>query len=147
MSQKFAADLNMLSLEVLNKMPTRRLLGHLKSVTAIISCIFNYAGPRCCEVCHDYVGFEWENDVKIPVRKFVDYKTVVKSVLVTREHIKTTKRLPTFFRSKHKNIYSDYKIVRGKKICTLCNREKKDCRGHFPHEYVVDGTTKNKLRY
>lgn len=135
-------NLNMLSLDLLNKMPTRRLLKHLKSVTAVISSIHNYAGPRCCEVCHDYVGFDWENDVKIPVRKFVDYKTVVKSVLATREHLKTTKRLPTFFRSKHRNRYSDYKIVRGKKICTLCNRAKKDCRGHFPHEYVVDGSTK-----
>lgn len=149
MSQKFTKDFNMLALELLNKMPTRRLLGHLRSVTAVISGIFNYAGPRCCEICHDYIGSDIENDVNIPVRKYVDYKTVVKSVLATREHIETTKRLATFQRTKHRSSYSDYKVVRGKKICTLCNRAKKDCRGHFPHEYVVDGSTKNKnlVRY
>jgi len=146
----FNIKLNLLSLEALNKMPTHRLLKHLKSVTAVISSIYNYAGPRCCEVCHDYIGSDIENDVKIPSRKYVDYKTVVKSVLAKREHIETTKRLPTFRRAKkRKRIGNWFKTISGRKMCTLCNRPKKDCKRHFPHEYVVDGSIKirNSITY
>lgn len=142
---KSRENFNILSFDQLKKMPTHRLLGHLKSVNAVISSIHNYAGPRCCEICHDYIGDDWENDVKIPVRKYVDYKTVVKSVLATRENIKTTKRLPTFRRTKRRErVGFKYEITRGRKICTICNRPKNKCKRHFPNEYVVDGSKKNK---
>ena len=73
----------------LEKLPTKRLLGVLKSARAVRSCVYHYAGDRCCEICHEYMGSDeqWDKEVKpllIPLDVYVDK---IKSILNTRENI------------------------------------------------------------
>ena len=49
--------------EVLKKMNKKRLVSYLDRVRAERSRIFHYYGPRCCEICNEYIGSDWENDV------------------------------------------------------------------------------------
>jgi hypothetical protein len=75
--------------EQLEKRNTRNLLHILKTVNAQISCIENYAGPRCCEVCHEFLGEEedWQRDVVGPRAPYLEYKKLLKEILATREHV------------------------------------------------------------
>lgn len=70
--------------EQLNKLSTQRLFTLFKSVRAIISCIFNYAGRRCCEICHEYIGDDWENDVVKEAEPYEKYQDRIKAILDKR---------------------------------------------------------------
>lgn len=76
-----------LNQEELQPLATNRLLALLRKVRAQHSAIAHYAGPRCCEICHEYIGDDWEKDVApllAPYKKYVDD---IKAVLATREHV------------------------------------------------------------
>jgi len=81
------SNLNYLTAEQLNKLSTPRLLNVLKSARAVHSAIGHYRGPRCCELCHEYIGSDWENDVEVPRRPVKEYMDKIKAVLATREHV------------------------------------------------------------
>lgn len=71
--------------EALGKMATHRLIGLLRLVGAKISHIENYYGRRCCEICCEYIGNNWEEDVGQYVRPLREYRLRIKQVLSTRE--------------------------------------------------------------
>lgn len=71
----------------LNKLITNRLLSLLHKIRAIESAIGHYDGPRCCEICHEYIGNDWENDVGIHLQPLNEYIERIKKVLATREHV------------------------------------------------------------
>lgn len=77
-----------LSRSELEKKSTKHLLHILKTCTAKISSISHYAGLRCCEICHEYIGDDWENDVGKPMKPFKQYKSLIKNILKDREHIR-----------------------------------------------------------
>jgi len=72
----------------LQELATNRLLALLHQTRGIISGIYTYAGPRCCEVCHEFVGGEeeWEAEVKEPARPWEEYRDRIKEVLAERDH-------------------------------------------------------------
>jgi len=72
--------------EELRGLATNRLLAILQQTRAIISGIYTYAGRRCCEVCHEYIGDDWEKDVKEPARPWEEYRDRIKEVLAERGH-------------------------------------------------------------
>jgi len=74
------------------KLNTKRLLSVLKKARAHRSSIANYHGPRCCEVCHEYIGDDWENDVGKFLRIYDDYMDKLKTILKDREHIERKKK-------------------------------------------------------
>lgn len=78
-----------LSDQELKKKETKHLIRILRSVTAVISSIYFYAGPRCCEICHEFLGDkeEWEEYVVIPSKPLEEYRNRIKEILSTREHI------------------------------------------------------------
>lgn len=74
--------------ERLQKLNTPRLLNVLRSARARHSSIRNHAGPRCCELCHEYIGDDWENDVEKPAKPYKEYVEQIKAILATRENTK-----------------------------------------------------------
>jgi len=88
------------SKEELESLGTKRLLTHLKFVNIELSIIYNNYGHRCCEICHEYIGNDWEKDVGQYARPVEEYRKLVKSVLAGREHIETKKRKLTVKRIK-----------------------------------------------
>lgn len=84
-----------LNKEKLNQLNTTRLLAHLKVVNIRISNIANYCGTRCCKVCNDYIGSNWEQEVGIYLKPVEEYKILVKNILNTRKHIIRKIKKPT----------------------------------------------------
>lgn len=78
----------------LQKLPTQRLIALLNSVRAIEFNILYYAGRRCCEICHEYTGSNWEKDVLEPSKPYKAYFDLIKLVLSEREHL-PKQRQPT----------------------------------------------------
>jgi hypothetical protein len=79
--------ISILSVERLRTLPTHRLLAVLRSVRAVLSSIYHYRGSRCCELCHEYIGDDWERDVKAPARPLEAYQSQIKEILSTRPHL------------------------------------------------------------
>jgi hypothetical protein len=77
----------MLSVKELEKLNTKRLLNVLKIARALESNVLNHVGARCCEICNEYIGGDWENDVKKPAEQLTNYKHRIKTILATRENI------------------------------------------------------------
>lgn len=65
-----------------------RLFVHIRSV---ISSIYYYAGNRCCEICHEYIGDNWARDVGKPAKKYEDYLEEIRSELRRRPYRKFNK--------------------------------------------------------
>lgn len=82
-----------LPLETLEKLSSQRLLKVLDSARAAERCILHTYGPRCCELCHEYIGDDWENDVLKYSRPLTKYKELIKSILQRPEHKSFDKRL------------------------------------------------------
>ena len=74
-----------LSKEKLKKLNIPRLKNVLKLANKEKNCIFRNAGPRCCEICNEYIGDNWEKDVVIPAKPYTNYCQLVLSVI----HAKT----------------------------------------------------------
>lgn len=70
--------------EQLQAMPTDKLFHHFKMARAAESFILNWAGRRCCEICMEYIGNDWENEVAKPARVFSIYMKRVKAILDKR---------------------------------------------------------------
>jgi len=45
------------------------------------------AGDRCCEICHEYLGDDFENDVLKPAKPYKEYVSLLKDILKDRENI------------------------------------------------------------
>jgi hypothetical protein len=76
-----------LPVEKLNELNTQRLLQVFNKARAYHSNICNYWGDRCCEICHEYIGCDWENDVGKYARVLQNYKTEIKKILNGRENV------------------------------------------------------------
>ena len=87
--KKMKRLLNILSKKQLESLNTKRLLMVLKSARAVESGILYHHGPRCCEICHEYIGDDYENDVLRVARPITEYKNLIKEVLSKREHCKS----------------------------------------------------------
>lgn len=72
--------------EELQKMNDKQLYYHFRETRAKVSYIFNYYGRRCCELCHEYIGDDWENDVAQYLRPADEYFKKVKSIMSAREY-------------------------------------------------------------
>ena len=96
--------MNLLDVKIdqLRKLSTQRLLYVLRTVTARISFIDNYYGPRCCEICHEYLGNNWEEDVAQHSRLYVERHTEIKAILATREHIERKPKKKQFKKEKRR---------------------------------------------
>lgn len=68
--------------EELKQMPTHRLYQLFKRFRAIANPV-NW-GRRCCEICHEYIGDDYEKDVIIPSRPYAEYADRLKAELNTR---------------------------------------------------------------
>lgn len=73
--------------EVLKTFNTHQLMNHLNDVRAYKSAFANYAGSRCCELCHEYIGPDWNTEIKPTLDEYDVYLKRIKDVLSTREHI------------------------------------------------------------
>jgi hypothetical protein len=82
-------QLTILPREQLERRNTRNLLYILGRVVAYISYIKCYAGPRCCEVCHEFLGDEedWQREVVARMAPYIEYHKLLKEILATREHV------------------------------------------------------------
>lgn len=68
-----------LSLEQINKLNYNRLRNVMKGVRGIICFIERNAGPRCCEICHEYIGSNWKEYFEVlreASKKFPHMKNV-----------------------------------------------------------------------
>jgi len=70
--------------EQLKELSTEKLFHHFKMVRASESFVLNHYGHRCCEICHEYIGNDWENDVAVHARPYGEYKSRVKRELDSR---------------------------------------------------------------
>ena len=84
---------------VLRSLPPKRLLGVLQKARAIESAISRNVGPRCCEMCHEYIGDDWEKEVGQFLRPWTQYKNLIKRILSNHPHIPRRRTTPK--RSKH----------------------------------------------
>lgn len=68
--------------EELKQMPTPRLYALFRRYRAWANPI--HWGHRCCEICHEYIGDDYYNDVIVPSRPYVQEKERVQAELNTR---------------------------------------------------------------
>jgi hypothetical protein len=81
--------LRTLTVDELNKLNTKRLLGVLASVRAVEQSIIhrNLSYHWCCEVCKEYIGDGFKRDCLDPALHLTNYKNRIKKILATRENI------------------------------------------------------------
>ncbi len=70
--------------EQLKEMKTAALYHLFRAVRAKESRIYNYAGPRCCEICHEYIGNDWQREVVDVAKPYTEYKGRIKRELDSR---------------------------------------------------------------
>lgn len=90
--------------EQLNALSTEKLFHHFKMARASESFIYTYYGRRCCEICHEYIGNDWENEVAKPAEVFTVYKNKVKAILDKRPDQFSHRRLDKGVNNKPKCI-------------------------------------------
>jgi hypothetical protein len=73
--------------EKLNGMHTQQLIHLINGIRAKRSMHFNYAGPRCCSECNEYIGEDWATEIKPRLVELDNYLNRIKCVLLTRERI------------------------------------------------------------
>lgn len=73
--------------DALKNLGTHQLMSHLGEVRAYRSNHSNRAGHRCCEICNEYVGPNWETEIQPVLDEYDAYLKKIKDVLSTREHI------------------------------------------------------------
>ncbi len=91
--------------EELEAMHTRAILAHLQDIRVYRSSTANHAGPRCCEICNEYIGSDefWNEVIKPKLDEYSAYLTIIKSVLSTREHIPNKQEAKTIRKEKAKS--------------------------------------------
>lgn len=72
--------------EQLDSMRHEQLYHHFKQVRAFASTIINHWGRRCCEICKEYIGSNWEEDVGEPYKVAKAYRDQVKAALLRRPY-------------------------------------------------------------
>ena len=94
----------MLSTTQLSKMTTARLFSYMDRIRSIRSSISCNYGPRCCDICHEYIGEDWENDVSIHLKPFDLHLFEIRTVL---------KNHPRFFKANNKKFseHTSKKII------------------------------------
>lgn len=81
-----------LSREELLAMPQKPLFFHYRAVRAFASYILHYYGRRCCEVCREYIGNDWEKDVGTFLTPVEEYQKLVLCILQTYPYVNFNKR-------------------------------------------------------
>jgi hypothetical protein len=76
-----------LSDEKLQALHTKQLINLKNGMKALHTQHAMYTGHRCCEICNEYVGPDWDAEVKPRLDELKAYMTRIKAVLATREHI------------------------------------------------------------
>ena len=84
----------MLSDKELNKLNEKRLRNVLNSARAVANNVLSSLGPRCCEICNEYIGDDYERDVVIPAKKYTDYRDKIKNLLNSKYGKKENKKEP-----------------------------------------------------
>ncbi len=74
------------SRDQLDHMSFERLMRHRKVLRAVIGQMSRTLGHRCCELCNEYVGDDWENDVGQYVEPYQRHLDEVKDVLRGKPH-------------------------------------------------------------
>ena len=79
------------------KLTWPRLKNLMSSVRAHISGIRTYAGRRCCEVCHEFIGTdeEWEREVAVPCKEPQAYFDMLKECSTLLPHFPKKERTVT----------------------------------------------------
>ncbi len=88
--------------DVLKTFNTRQLMNHLNDVRAYRSSHASYAGARCCEICHEYIGDDWHTEIQPTLDEYDAYLKKIKDVLSTREHIPNKQELKAIRQEKAK---------------------------------------------
>lgn len=78
--------------DLLKKLNIPRLQNVLKKACAAEKRVYLFAGRRCCELCCEYIGDDWENDVEKVAAPFTSYKKLVISVLEGKQSQIRTRR-------------------------------------------------------
>ena len=73
-----------LSKDKLEKLSLERILALMKSVRAVRSAVGRTLGHRCCEICHEYVGDDWQKDVGQYLDMHDAYFELLKSYTIGR---------------------------------------------------------------
>ena len=68
------------------KLTLSRLKALMSSVRAVISNIALTSGPRCCTICNEYIGPDWERDVGVLLRPHEAYFDMLKDVSKSFPH-------------------------------------------------------------
>lgn len=77
----------------LSKLNLKRLYNLKNKQLAAVKYISENYGARCCEICNEYIGGDWENDVerhKLPYLKAV--KTINVEIFRQKSAIKNNPR-------------------------------------------------------
>jgi len=75
----------------LQKLPFHNLIRLFRKVTAVKSKISRSLGQRCCNICNEYVGSDWESDVGIHLKEHDEYLSRIKVVLQRLPHVAENK--------------------------------------------------------
>ncbi len=71
----------MLTTEQMEKLSYIRLRTYFYSIRGKCSYIEHYYGRRCCEICHEYIGNDWENDVRQWMIPYEEHIKLIKPIL------------------------------------------------------------------
>lgn len=88
--------------ERLQTFNTRQLLGILDSARRVRRVRGKTIGHRCCEICNEYTGSDWKNEVQPHLDVCDEYLTDLKELLSTREHVPNKKEAKELRRAKAK---------------------------------------------
>ena len=77
---------SVLTREQATKLTLQRLKALMSSVRAVISNISHTAGHRCCEICNEYIGGDWDTDVGVHLRPHQAYFDMLKDVSKSFPH-------------------------------------------------------------
>ena len=84
--------LKFLTVKELEKLNTKRLLGVLKSIRAVTDNAHRRKAcyGTCCNICNEWIlsKEEFQKNVIEPTAHLRSYKTRIKKILATREHVK-----------------------------------------------------------
>lgn len=86
----------------LEKLHTKKLLDILSGIRAEKSIRRRNIGRRCCEYCNDYIGPDWNVEVKPHLVVCTEYIDRIKAILKTRPHIPNKKEAKVIRQEKAK---------------------------------------------
>jgi hypothetical protein len=71
----------------LTKKSVKSLLFIKHKLHRVLGIIGATYGRRCCTMCNEYIGDDWEGDVGIHLAAYREYLKTIKRVLETKPHV------------------------------------------------------------